>query len=127
MAANEKEITKKVVQQEKEPTCVFVRDEYDNEYRLEFTPRVVKSMERKGFKIDMDYLYSCVEDLFLGAFQANYGGKITPERVKKIWAIQSRKDELLGVLVQLYMVPLKELMAEPEGAEEGSTPTWKTA
>lgn len=123
MAAEEKKVV--AIEEEKEITFVKVKDNYGNEFTLEFTPRVVKAMERRGFKIDMDYPYSCAEDLFAGAFQANYGGKITTEKINKIWAIQTHKDELLALLVKLYMNPFKELMAEPEGAKD-ENPTWVT-
>ena len=49
-----------------------------------------------------------------------------PEKVKEIWKQQSHKDELLGILTKLYMKPLEDLMAEPEGEEETETPTWET-
>jgi len=49
-----------------------------------------------------------------------------PEKVKAIWKQQSRKDDLLGALTKLYMKPLEDLMAEPEGDEENENPTWET-
>ena len=116
MAANDK----------KEFSKVIIGDREGNKYTLEFNARVIKNMERRGFKIDTDYPHTMIEDLFLGAFQKNHKG-ITPERVKEIWNQQTRKDDLLGVLTKLYMMPLEELMAEPEGADENDNPTWETA
>ena len=66
-----------------------------------------------------------IEDLFLGAFQMHHKG-MTPERAKDIWKQQTKKDELLGILTKLYMKPLEDLMAEPDGDEENETPTWET-
>lgn len=114
MAANEKEFSK-----------VIIKDEKGNTYTLEFNSRVVKNMERRGFKIDTDYPHSMIDDLFLGAFQMHHKG-VMPERVKEIWKHQKHKDDLLGILTKLYMKPLEDLMAEPEGEEEDETPTWET-
>ena len=114
MAANEKEFTKLVI-----------KDEKGVSYTLEFNARVVKNLERKGFKLDTDYPYTMIDDLFLGAFQMHHKN-IMPERVKEIWGIQKHKDELLGVLTKLYMKPLEDLMKEPDGEDSDDTPTWET-
>ena len=114
MAATEKDFSK-----------VIIQDKEGNKYTLEFNARVVKNMERRGFKIDTDYPYTMIDDLFLGAFQAHHKG-MTPDRAKEIWKQQSRKDDLLGALTKLYMKPLEELMAEPDGDEETENPTWET-
>lgn len=114
MAANEKEQSK-----------VVVRDEKGNSYTLEFNARVVKNMERRGFKIDADFPVTMIEDLFLGAFQMHHKG-ILPDRAKEIWKYQSGKDELLSVLTKLYMKPLEEMMHdEKDGEEENENPTWE--
>lgn len=110
---------------EKDFTKVIISDKEGNKYTLEFNARVIKNMERRGFQLNTDYPHTMIEDLFLGAFQANHKS-VTPERVKEIWKQQKKKDELLGILTKLYMKPLEELMAEPEGEEESETPTWET-
>ena len=114
MAATEKDFSK-----------VIISDKEGNKYTLEYNARVVKNMERRGFKIDTDYPYTMIDDLFLGAFQMHHKG-MTPDRAKEIWKQQGKKDDLLGVLTKLYMKPLEELMAEPEGEEENENPTWET-
>ena len=114
MAAKEKEFSK-----------VIIGDKEGNKYTLEFNARVVKNMERKGFKIDTDFPHTMIDDLFLGAFQMHHKN-IMPERVREIWKQQTKKDDLLGILTKLYMKPLEDLMAEPEGEEENETPTWET-
>ena len=114
MAANEKEFSK-----------VIIQDKEGNKYTLEFNARVVKNMERRGFKIDADYPRTMIEDLFVGAFQMHHKGMM-PEKIMKIWAEQTRKDDLLGILTKLYMKPLEELMADPEGEDENADPTWET-
>ena len=115
MAANEK----------KEFSKVIISDKQGNKYTLEFNARVVKNMERRGFKIDTDYPHTMIEDLFLGAFQMHHKG-LQPDQVREIWKQQTKKDELLGVLTKLYMKPLEDLMAEPEEDEENENPTWET-
>ena len=114
MAANEKDFT-----------YVVVRDAEGNKYTLEFNSRIVKRMERNGFKIDTDYPNTMTDELFTGAFQMHHKG-MTPERIRDIWKFQSKKDELLGILIKLYMKPLEDLMDEPED-NENADPTWETA
>lgn len=112
---------------EKDFSKVVISDENGVKYTLEFNARVVKNMERRGFKIDTDYPLTMIDDLFLGAFQMHHKGMM-PERVKDIWKFQKHKDDLLGVLIKLYMKPLEDLMGD-EKAEEGDeneNPTWET-
>ena len=104
---------------------VIISDKEGNKYTLEFNARVVKNMERRGFKIDTDYPHTMIDDLFLGAFQMHHKGMM-PEKVKEIWKQQTKKDDLLGILTKLYMKPLEDLMAEPEGEDENADPTWET-
>ena len=114
MAANEKEFSE-----------LIIKDEKGTSYTLEFNSRVVKNMERRGFKIDTDYPLTMIDDLFLGAFQMHHKN-ISPERVKEIWKFQNRKDDLLPVLIKLYMKPLEEMMEENNSGDENETPTWET-
>ena len=123
MAANEKEKTIINPEEEKQISKIYLN--YNGtEYTLEFNARVVKSMERKGFKVDMDYPMSCAEDLFLGAFQMHHKN-IMPDFVRKIWAAQTQKPDLVAALVQCFYVPYKELMNNPDGVAEDADPTWK--
>ena len=114
MAATEKDFTK-----------VVISDKEGIKYTLEFNARVIKNMERRGFQLNTDFPYTMIDDLFLGAFQMHHKG-ITPEKATAIWAQQTKKDDLLGVLTKLYMKPLEELMAEPEAEGENENPTWET-
>lgn len=122
MAANTLE--KKAPVEEKKITHVIVKDEYGNPYRLEFNSATVKAMERKGFKVDLDYPNTMIEDLWVGAFQMHHP-KTTRERIKAIWEHQKGKQELLGILAGLYARPLEELLSEPKG-NENDDPTWET-
>lgn len=108
----------------KEYTKLIIKDRNGNQYTLEFNARVVKNMERNGFKIDTDYPNTMIESLFVGAFQMHHKGMMR-ERIMEIWNEQSHKDDLLGVLIKLYMKPLEDLMDEPEGGKEAD-PTWET-
>ena len=110
---------------DKDFSKVIISDKDGHKYTLEFNARVVKNMERRGFKIDTDYPHTMIEDLFLGAFQMHHKGMM-PEKGKESCAQQTHKDDLLGILTKLYMKPLEDLMAEPEGEEENDTPTWET-
>ena len=114
MAATEKDFSK-----------VVISDKEGTKYTLEFNARVIKNMERRGFQLNTDFPYTMIDDLFLGAFQMHHKG-MTPDRAKAIWAQQTKKDDLLGVLTKLYMKPLEELMAEPEAEGENENPTWET-
>ena len=111
--------------EKKEFSKVIISDKEGNKYTLEFNARVVKNMERRGFKVDTDYPYTMIDDLFLGAFQMHHKN-IMPERVKEIWKQQTKKDDLLGILTKLYMKPLEDLMADPDEAEDTENPTWET-
>ena len=113
MAANEKDFTK-----------VIIKDQ-GVKYTLEFNARVVKRMQRNGFKIDSDFPNVMIEELLTGAFQMHHKG-VTPENIMRIWGCQSKKDELLGILIKLYMKPLEDLMAEPDAEDENADPTWET-
>ena len=114
MAANKDDFTK-----------IIITDDKENKYTLEFNSRVVKSMERRGFKVDTDYPNTMIEQLFTGAFQMHHRGMST-ERIMEIWKYQGRKDDLLAALTKLYMKPLEDLMDDRKG-EEAETPTWETA
>ena len=115
----------KLMAAEKEFSKLKIRDREGNTYTLEFNSRVVKNMERRGFKIDTDYPVTMIDDLFLGAFQMNHKG-MTPERAKDIWKYQTKKDDLLGILTKLYMKPLEEMMAEDTAGDDDGNPTWET-
>ncbi len=103
---------------------LVIRDKEGNKYELEYNSRVVKNMERHGFKIDTDYPVTMIDDLFLGAFQMHHKN-ISPERAKAIWNQQTKRDELLAALIKLYMKPLEDLMAEDKDGEDDN-PTWET-
>lgn len=106
---------------EKKITRINLMDADKNTYTLEFNKRTVKAMERNGFKMDTDYPYTMVDDLFRGAFQMHHKG-MSRERIEEIWAQQTKKEDLLTALIQLYNAPMEEMMSDAETEDE--TPTW---
>lgn len=116
MAANTKDFTK-----------VIIKDDSGKKYTLEFSAREVKRMQRNGFKIDTDRANIMIEELVIGAFQmhAKENGNPNNSKIMEIWAQQTKKQDLLGILIQLYSQPLEALMAEPD-EEENADPTWET-
>ena len=106
-------------------THLILSDRDGRKYTLEFNSRVVKNMERSGFKIDTDYPMTMIEKLFVGAFQMHHKGMM-PEKIMEIWKYQKKKDELLGILTQLYMRPLEDMMDEEKAEDENENPTWET-
>ena len=116
---------KPMAAKEKDFSRITLRDKEGNAYTLEFNARVVKSMERNGFKLDTDYPMTMVDKLFTGAFQMHHKGMM-PERIMAIWADQTRKEDLLGALVKLYLKPVEDLMNDGGAGDENADPTWET-
>ena len=116
---------KPMAAKEKDFTSIIIRDNNGKKYTLEFNSRTVKRMQRGGFVVNTDAPNVMIEDLFVGAFQMHHKG-MTNEMIMDIWAVQTKKEELLTALIKLYMKPLEDLMDEPEGAEDAD-PTWETA
>lgn len=102
-------------------TRINLLDADKNTYTLEFNKRTIKAMERNGFKLDLDYPYTMVDELFRGAFQMHHKG-MTRERIEEIWAAQTKKEDLLAALIQLYNAPMEEMMSD--AASDDETPTW---
>ena len=101
---------------------IIIKDNNDNEYKLEFNRKTVSSMESNGFVLNLETPNTMIDSLFYGAFQMHHK-RIDREFVRKIWDQQRNKEGLLTALVKLYQKPLEDLMAEPEGEDEN--PTWK--
>ena len=109
-------------------TQIVVKDKDGTKYTLKFNRKEVERMERNGFKVDTDHPVTMIRDLFRGAFRADpFSRRIAddPKKMDEIWAAQSKKDELLSALIQLYMKPLGDMMEEPEDTDE-ENPTWET-
>jgi len=122
MAANENGMNRKDPGRKFERLILSDRD--GRKYTLEFNSRVVKNMERSGFKIDTDYPMTMIEKLFVGAFQMHHKG-MTPDAIMEIWKYQRKKDDLLGRLTELYLRPIEDMMDEEKAEEDDGTPTWE--
>ena len=94
-----------------------------NDYTLEFNRKTVRRMEESGFVVDTNKPATMITELFRGAFQMHHK-RIDANLVEEIWDAQKKKDELLGILVQMYTEPIAALMDE-EDAGEDENPTWK--
>ena len=101
---------------------IIIKDNNDNEYKLEFNRKTVSSMESSGFILNLDFPNTMIDSLFYGAFQMHHK-RIDRDLVRKIWDQQRNKEGLVTALVKLYQKPMEDLMAEPEGEDEN--PTWK--
>lgn len=110
--------------QDQDFSKIIMKDDEGNKYTLEFNRRIVERMENNGFKLDTDRPNTMITDLLIGALTMHHKG-MTKERALEIWDCQRKKDELLTALTRMYMKPLNDLMAEPEGDDD--SPTWETA
>lgn len=93
--------------------------EEEREYTLEYTRRVVESMEREGFRIDElgEKPMVLIPELFAGAFRAHH--KFAKrEIIDEIYKQTPNKDKLLETLIEMYNEPRNALMDEPEEEAE---------
>lgn len=112
-----------MAKEEKKFTKITLKDSSGRSYTLGYTRNTIRQMERKGFKLDTDYPYSMVTDLFRGAFLMNKY-RLDNQAIDDIWNAQNHKEDLLTALITLYNAPMEELMAD---SEEDENPTWETA
>lgn len=94
------------------------------EYVLTFTREVVRRMEAQGF--DVSHVeampVTTIEDLIVGSFEARQPSMSRAARLQ-VWDSLEDKRDLFDALVQLYMVPVNSLVADPTEA----TGTWSLA
>lgn len=96
-----------------------------SDYTLEFNRSTVRRMEESGFVVNTDKPATMILDLFFGAFQMHHR-RIDRKLTEKIWDAQHQKEELLAILVSMYMEPISSLMEEEDsGEDEDKNPTWK--
>lgn len=110
----------------KQTTPKMINLSYDGDtYTLEFNRRQVERMESNGFSINAlsEQPMTMIMKLVQGAFQMHHRG-ISADLVRDVWQAQTKRDELLGLLIRMYTEPLNTLMgdSDSEGAEEN--PTW---
>lgn len=92
-------------------------------YTLEYTRKTVELMEKEGFvatEVDSKPMTG-IPALFAGAFKAHHRF-VKRDVIDRIYAGMSKKDELIGKLVEMYNDPIIALLDEPVESEEN--PTW---
>lgn len=109
-------------EKKKKITQVTLRDADGRAYVLGYTRNTVRAMEKAGFRLDLNYPYTMVTDLFRGAFRKGHY-RLSNDEMDAIWEAQSKKQDLLEVLIQLYNAPMEELMGDKE--DEDENPTWE--
>jgi len=85
------------------------------EYKLEFTRKVIETMERQGF-IAQDVTekpMTVLPTLFRGAFLANHPS-VKRETIDEIFDHMTNKQDLIGKLAEMYNEPIEALFDEPE-------------
>lgn len=98
-------------------------------YTLEYTRKTVETMEKQGFnlsKVDEQPM-TMLPALFAGAFLAHHRF-VKRDVIDNIFARLTHKDELIGVLGEMYSAPLLSLLEEPEQTEDGEgNLSWKSS
>lgn len=97
----------------------------DKDYTLEYTRRTVRQMEESGFvarDIDIKPM-TLLPQMFAGAFLAHH--RFTKQEViDRIFASLSDKDNLVGLLAEMYNETITSLMDEPKEGNVKWTPSW---
>lgn len=88
-------------------------------YTLEYTRKTVEMMEKQGFNINdvENKPMTMLPALFAGAFLAHHRF-VKRDVIDGIFRRLNRKDELIGVLGEMYSEPLLSLLDEPDQTED---------
>lgn len=96
-------------------------------YKLAYPRKSVEILSRQGFKLEDINAYPmiAIPQLFHGAF-LEYHPRLRKADTDRIWAAQTRKAELVGVLVEMYAAPLNALLDSDAGEDNGDekNATW---
>ena len=103
---------------------IILKDAVGNKYTLEFNRETVERMQRQGFVLDTDKLYTSSKDLITGAFRMHHK-KLEWKMIEPIWMAQNKRDELLKVLAEMFMEPTITLMGTDEVEDKEANPTWE--
>lgn len=98
-------------------------------YTLEYTRKTVEMMEKQGFSINKvdEQPMTMFPMLFAGAFLAHHRF-VKRDVIDNIFARLTHKDELIGVLGEMYSAPLLSLLGEPEQTEDDAgNLSWKSS
>lgn len=90
----------------------------EQKFTLEYTRKTIATMERRGFNINKvsEAPMSMLPALFEGAFLAHHS-RLNKDYIEKIFNSVPKKEELIGVLADMYSDPLVAMFDEPEDAE----------
>lgn len=102
---------------------LILTDKEGNKYTLEFNRITIDRMQRNGFVLDTDRLYMSAKDLITGAFRMHHRGMEWNE-IEKVWKQQTKRDELLKKLVEMFYEPTIDLMGNDAEGNEDENPTW---
>lgn len=91
-------------------------------YTLEFTRKIVSSMERQGFNISelTDKPATMIPMLFHGAFLANHPN-VKGETKEKIYDTLHSRTKLIEALAEMYVAAYETLLDESEEDDEGNS------
>lgn len=103
---------------------IILKDAAGNKYTLEFNRDTVEYMQRRGFVLDTDKLYTVAKDLIAGAFRMHHK-KLDWDHIEPVWMAQNKRDELLKVLAEMFMEPTITLMGTDEAEDKDENPTWE--
>lgn len=103
---------------------LILTDKNGDKFTLEFNRNVIDRMQRNGFVLDTDRLYMSAKDLISGAFRMHHRGMEWPE-IEKVWKAQTRRDDLLKKLVEMFYEPTVDLMGVDEQESDDGNPTWE--
>ncbi len=103
---------------------LILKDENGKRYTLEFTRNTVEQMQRNGFVLNTDALYTSAKDLISGAFRKNHR-HLQWDEIEKIWKAQNKRDDLLKALAEMFYQPTRDLFDEDESDNPDENPTWE--
>ena len=96
---------------------------YDEQkYTLEYTRKSIATMERRGFNINKisEAPMSTLPALFEGAFIVHHS-RLNKDYIDKIFDSIPKKEDLIGVLAEMYNEPFLAMFDEPEDTTGNAT------
>ena len=101
---------------------VTVTDANGKKYKLGFTRKSIRDMESKGFNPEevQSKPVSQLPILIKGVF-ATYNPMLSEKQVMDIWGDLKDKQDLLGVIIEMYAEPVTALFDEPKDNEKNAT------
>ena len=96
-----------------------------SKYTLAFNRKTVQMLSRSGFRTDMisDQPAIGIPMLFRGAFMVHHR-MIKEDLTDRIWKAVPDKDKFLSKLVEMYLEPINDLLADPEEDDEAKKIEW---